>query len=359
MKKRKTSKQKGVLAVSVLLAGVIAAGGTFAWFTSQDEVVNQLSASNNYGVAITESFTPPSDWVPGQQVTKAVGAVNTGNVDAFVRLSVGNSLTLTILGDAENFSKTNTENYISVVDAERIALQAGGKLVCEAGSSTDKDVASDTYTPSETGLYIFQRTLTNDNGNEYVGYYYYKADESSNGVYYALDEITAPTDDGSSWSATIKTTKSVDNPDISLKYVDANESENIPAYIEATYVGEGENNTSPDDDIVIKINLAENWDDYWEYDSTNKDTLQFYYKKLLPAGETSENNLIASVELDSSVQAEAYYSFDYNLIIGLDSVQVTNDADKTTAVNAGWTPVQAAISDTGDITWTFTSASEP
>lgn len=356
MKKRKTSKQKGVLAVSVLLAGVIAAGGTFAWFTSQDEVVNQLSASNNYGVAITESFTPPSDWVPGQQVTKAVGAVNTGNVDAFVRLSVGNSLTLTILGDAENFSETNTENYISVVDAERIALQAGGKLVCEAGSSTDKDVASDTYTPSEKGLYIFQRTLTNDNGNEYVGYYYYKADESSNGVYYALDEITVPTDDGSSWSATIKTTKSVSDPQISLEYIEEDKENDTPAYIKATYGG---NVASADDDIVIKINLAENWNNYWEYDSINKDTLQFYYKKLLPAGETSENNLIASVELDSNVKAEAYYSFDYNLIIGLDSVQVTNDDEKTTAVNAEWDPVQAAISDAGDITWTFTSASEP
>lgn len=73
MKKTKTkSKQKKVLVISVLLAALIVAGGTFAWFTSKDEVTNKLSASNDYGVTITETFTPPEQWLPGEDVKRLV-----------------------------------------------------------------------------------------------------------------------------------------------------------------------------------------------------------------------------------------------------------------------------------------------
>ena len=65
---------------------ILFACDTFAWFTSQDEVTNRLSASANYGVTIAEDFTPPENWVPGQEINKDVGAVNTGNIDAFVRV---------------------------------------------------------------------------------------------------------------------------------------------------------------------------------------------------------------------------------------------------------------------------------
>ncbi len=84
--KKKTSRQKRTLIGAVCVAAVIMAGSTFAWFTSQDEVTNRLSASAEYGVAIAESFQPPENWVPGQEINKDAAAVNTGNVDAFVRM---------------------------------------------------------------------------------------------------------------------------------------------------------------------------------------------------------------------------------------------------------------------------------
>lgn len=68
----KKSKNKKVLAASVILAAMIVASSSFAWFTSQDEVVNKLSATNGYSVTIVEDFTPPTNWVPGQTVDKAV-----------------------------------------------------------------------------------------------------------------------------------------------------------------------------------------------------------------------------------------------------------------------------------------------
>lgn len=84
-KKKQSRKEKRVLAAALLVAGVITAGSTFAWFTSKDEVTNRLSASASYGTEWAEDFTPPEDWIPGQEVNKDASIVNTGNVDAYVR----------------------------------------------------------------------------------------------------------------------------------------------------------------------------------------------------------------------------------------------------------------------------------
>lgn len=80
-----SKRRRRVLGASCILAALIIAGSSFAWFTSKDEVTNRLSASSNYGVAFAEDFTPPENWLPGQEVNKDVGVVNTGNVDAYVR----------------------------------------------------------------------------------------------------------------------------------------------------------------------------------------------------------------------------------------------------------------------------------
>ena len=87
MKKQdKRRKERRVLIAALFTAGVITAGSTFAWFTSKDEVTNRLSASASYNVSIAEDFQPTDDWIPGQTVNKDVSAVNTGNVDALVRM---------------------------------------------------------------------------------------------------------------------------------------------------------------------------------------------------------------------------------------------------------------------------------
>lgn len=70
----------------LLVAAVTVAGSTFAWFTSQDEVTNRLSASADFNTTIYEDFTPKEDWTPGESVKKEVGAINTGSVDSFVRM---------------------------------------------------------------------------------------------------------------------------------------------------------------------------------------------------------------------------------------------------------------------------------
>ena len=92
--KKKTAKEKRVLIGALCVAAVMIAGSTFAWFSSKDEVTNRLSASAAYDVSIAEDFQPPEDWIPGQTINKDVSAVNTGNVDAFVRMWLGGQMRL-------------------------------------------------------------------------------------------------------------------------------------------------------------------------------------------------------------------------------------------------------------------------
>ena len=130
MTKKKSNRQKRTLVGAICVAAVIMAGSTFAWFTSQDEVTNRLSASANYDVSIAEDFQPPENWLPGQKINKDVSAVNTGNVDAFVRMWLGGQMRLlneetTASNMKEAVKSTNTSltsDLTAVTDKDMLAL---------------------------------------------------------------------------------------------------------------------------------------------------------------------------------------------------------------------------------------------
>jgi len=119
-----SKKRRRVLGASCILAALIIASSSFAWFTSKDEVTNRLSAAANYGVAIAEDFQPPEKFLPGQTVNKDVGAVNTGNVDAFVRMWLGGQMRVvkeTSAGDkvdAKTGATTTGEGALTAVTDE-------------------------------------------------------------------------------------------------------------------------------------------------------------------------------------------------------------------------------------------------
>ena len=127
MKTMKNSKKNEtrVLIASLSIAAVAVAGATFAWFTSKDEVTNRLSASANYDVSIAEDFQPPEDWIPGQEINKDVSAVNTGSVDAFVRMWLGGQMRLLKEDAAPSVDATTataTSGVAAVTDADKVAL---------------------------------------------------------------------------------------------------------------------------------------------------------------------------------------------------------------------------------------------
>lgn len=244
MKKNSKKNERRALIGALCLAAVIAGGSTFAWFTSKDEVTNRLTASANYGVSIVEDFTPPEDWLPGQKINKDVSAVNTGNVDAYVRLAILNDLKVNVKGSGadvasnatvrptaptdEEFVELNltavegsdqsaTANAVGKVPNSVSTLQAGGTLVwtpdgavqptdvqnVSAGddvTNTDPDYdETDQFKPTKTGLYLFRRTVyegTGSNEVKYSGYFYdkdankYFALETEEGTIYAAGTFT-------------------------------------------------------------------------------------------------------------------------------------------------------------------------
>ena len=140
--KKKSSKEKRVLIGALCVAAVMVAGSTFAWFTSKDEVTNRLSASASYGTTISEDFTPPENWIPGQEIDKKVGVTNTGNIDAFVRTWIEGEMRLS--GAAEGVKSTGgavtgTFADVSTPTAAEKALSDAGytKKIAGTGGATD------------------------------------------------------------------------------------------------------------------------------------------------------------------------------------------------------------------------------
>lgn len=235
--KKQNSKDRRIAIASIIVAGMIVAGSTFAWFTSKDEVTNRLTAHADYGVSIVEDFTPPEDWTPGQEINKDVSAVNTGNVDAYVRLAILNDLQLNVKGAGAdvasnanalpsyptgekgfvelNFTakdataQTGDANAAEKVANEVSTLQAGGTLVWtpdgavkptdaqnvsagdDVSSAADDYDGADQFKPNKTGLYLFKRTVyegDNSNQTKYSGYFYVANTETAgDGKYYALE----------------------------------------------------------------------------------------------------------------------------------------------------------------------------
>lgn len=103
---------------------ILFARQTFAWFTSKDEVTIRLSANAAYDVSIAEDFQPPEDWIPGQTINKDVSAVNTGNVDAFVRMWFGGSMRILNEDATPSVDATTADvsSLTAVNDADKIKL---------------------------------------------------------------------------------------------------------------------------------------------------------------------------------------------------------------------------------------------
>ena len=222
--RKNNKKDRRILVGAIAVAAVTVAGSTFAWFTSKDEVTNRLTASADYNVAIAEDFTPPEQWTPGQEINKDVSAVNTGNVDAFVRLGLLYDATLTVKDTGvapSGFASADKTKLVELKTAasgstanEVTLLQAGGTLVIAGGQAvspsdawnvrsgddssantdysgsgqfnpdTTKTVADPAKTYAQqygSGLYIFKRNVTD--GVKYSGYYY----DATNKKFYELE----------------------------------------------------------------------------------------------------------------------------------------------------------------------------
>ena len=419
-----SKRRRRVLGASCILAALIIAGSSFAWFTSKDEVTNRLTATANYGVSVVEDFTPPEDLIPGQKVNKDVSAVNTGNVGAYVRLGLLNDLQLNVDSAGAEIESTakvlpnltegdkTVELNLTAIDAipqgannavDKVpnsvsTIQAGGTLVWEAGtavSPTDAqnkpagdDVSQNAddydganqFKPTESGLYIFRRTVSGT--PTYSGYFFVKGSDGEAGKYYALvTEENSVNISGATISETdgivtavsgvkLATTKNVtiandsDNADITATWYSSNlgDTTTTPVaagnsdakWIQLTYTA------VTGKPIKLNIELDSNWATNWTYVQGDTDAIDnkndigyFYYKKVLKAGYTTEK-VVDSVTVDSSVTQGAYNDMVYDLTVVLDSVQVTKSEDGAEFTNdtiTDWVEAATVNTSTGVPTW--------
>ncbi len=396
MKNNKNSKKndKKLLIGSLGLASVVAAGATFAWFTSEDQVTNRLSAEADYNVSITESFTPPEDWTPGQEINKDVSAVNTGNIDSLVNLKFGHSFTVTGKGDPIKVSDAASEdlgakNAVEASTDKAKSAQAGGYIVYNKNKVEEnpRESSSDPFT--DDGLYIFRREIkkTVDGSNkltsvdyEYDGYYV------KDGKYYRIeiadDAVTLKTD--STEVDAVDLTK-INIPTVGDEYVytygddaevtwtfvkalEADDPTATPAVdnkttnfaeakgIRITYAGNDA--ASTDDDIIVYVEFDPAAQTNYKYNAADE---KFYYNYVLPAGQETKSALITSVTLGKETEESAYIKLDYDLDVLLDSIQASLDESKnyTNETADSWLSGSlvngkqgTAISDSnGKVTW--------
>ena len=439
----KKKRERRVLLGAMIVAGVITAGSTFAWFTSKDEVTNRLTASANYGVSVVEDFTPPEDWTPGQKINKDVSAVNTGNVDAYVRLAFLNDLQLNVAGSGAAVESNADELPTptageSLVELKRTAvdessqgadtnatkkvpnsvstLQAGGTLVWtpdgavkptdaqnqsagdDVPADTDNDYdGADQFLPNKTGLYLFRRLVGGT--PKYSGYFYetVTGDTGGQGHYYALEtesgtvnangtfttwtegETGAPAENPTEILKSVAGVKLATTKDTTVPNTDttnliscewfkgdvgdaaaANKlttaGDTTATWLQLTYTAVTGN------PIKLNIELAANWADYWTFVATDttapsvdqkNDLGYFYYKNILPAGNTTPK-LIDSVSLDSTVTQDAYNEMVYDLTVVLESMQVNKSEDQATYTNdtaKTWLAGSTVEGSTGAVTW--------
>lgn len=90
-----SKNKKIILAGTLLVAGVIAVAGTFAWFTDSDMVVNKMKLAK-FDVKLTEEWVEENhqNLEPGATVDKVVRVTNNGTADAVVRVSLEEALKL-------------------------------------------------------------------------------------------------------------------------------------------------------------------------------------------------------------------------------------------------------------------------
>ncbi|MBQ3692803.1 MAG: hypothetical protein II931_05740, partial [Clostridia bacterium] len=173
--------------------------------------------------------------------------------------------------------------------------------------------------------------------------YYYVSDATGNdgdGTYYDI-EVTADADNPYKITAKLRQKETVLIEDSGLDY----QYDNDKKVLTATYNG-GTTDTT-DDDIIIDIAFDRDNIGKWTQDTGYK---KYYYNSILKAGQTTDD-LITSVTLNKGVTKDAFLAMDYNLKVTIDSVQVSDDEAKTTAVNAaGWSR-KAAVSN-NVVTWT-------
>lgn len=317
--KQNKNKKKWVVAATTL-AAMAALAGTFAWFTSQDSAKNHFEGSiAGSDVEVVETFTPPTDWKPGQKVNKDVAILNSGDYDSMIRVSFNEVLTK--LTDA--YSKTS--NDVTNLDGKTKDQVYLFPLSKTEGTWQDAKVV-DTKMTVATGDYAGTYTLkakeqvvTTDAGStyRYASYwdngteqYYAKAGSYSR----AEDGIITPSTpefkyvDLAATPVNMDWTKPVYNPTLTI---DANGNATVLA------------GSDTGKQITLDfVNLsATPTAGKWYYNANDG---YFYYVGIV-ASQTQTPQLLDSVTLGNGAD-NSYSKVQFDLVVNSTSIQAAKEA---------------------------------
>lgn len=326
MKKNK----KLLLGLSISLAVVMTFVGTFAWFTAKDSVTNHFETDQitDGSVSILEVFTPPTDWKPGQNVTKQVAVANNGSGDVLVRLSFEEMMELLKM-PAKSFDAQatgtqvpqsfNTAAYsgsewldtgvFSAVEGKpgNVTVKVK-KVVSNAGKSNEKTSYSFVaFSDITTGTYsgTAQRVTASfevDGTTLKMSDVKYWAFEGVNKSEAAWADFTAPQ---TSAAPTLLTKDKIENP-----ITDPNNKLSL-IYSDKT-------------NLIAAAPQAGKW---WYNEADGF----FYYIGVLKAGTVSPN-ILESLKLDETAD-ETYSGMKFDLIVNMEAIQNTEDAIRAAT---GW-----------------------
>lgn len=322
--KQTKNKKKWVVAATTL-AAMAALAGTFAWFTSTDSAKNHFEgdiAGND--VEVVETFTPPTDWKPGQEVNKDVAVLNSGDYDSMIRVSF--SEILTKLTDAS--SKTSTDaTILNGKTSEQLYLYPLAETALSEGTWADSKVAAKTLTVTGgdyAGTYTLkakEQAVTTDAGTtfRYVSYW-----DNGTDKFYAKVGAYSRAEDGTVTPSTAE-----------FKYVDlaatpVNMDWTNPVYKPAlTIDANGKAVVNADSDSNIKLNFVNlattPTANKWYYNAADG----FFYYVGIVAAQAQTPQLLDSVTLATTAD-NSYSKVQFDLVVNSKGIQAAKEAVNST-----------------------------
>lgn len=318
--RQKKNKKKWVAAATTL-AAMAALAATFAWFQSQDSAKNHFEGSiAGNDVEVVETFTPPTDWQPGQEVNKDVAILNSGDYESMIRVSFAE--TMQKLLDAES-KLSNDPAILNGKTTDEIYLTPLDNSATATGTWTDAKVAPTTLTVTGgdyAGTYTLKAKEQKVDTAAGTTYKYVSYWDNGTNQYYAKVGAYSRATDGTITPATAE-----------FKYVDLASNKvdsdwTKPVYKPTITVDEAGNATIAsvsDPNVTLNfVNLSETpTAGKWYYNVADG---YFYYVGIVGSQEQTPQ-LLDSVKLSEDAD-NSYSKFQFDLTVNAKSIQAAKEA---------------------------------
>ena len=160
-------KQKKTIMILILVLFIGIIGLTVAYFANSTDIDN-IFLTKPYGTTVEETFTSPSNWLPGDEITKEITATNTGEIDQAVRIKLteswipfnsnstlngwihqdGTKSTHTSNEDLENDERVALINFDNLSDWTKVGDYYYYKYKLRPNESTSSLIKSVTFNPN-------------------------------------------------------------------------------------------------------------------------------------------------------------------------------------------------------------------